>query len=301
MNETSTYLDFPGADALQATGRVIPPSEQAMDRARAAVRAATEAEAATGAGHGLVVTPVRPRRLMSGRRIVTVFALAAAAAGVVITTNSGTPATTQRPSASAQQPGSGRATAFLDGLAEVAASESAPTAPYWKVQIRSVAGAHSDTVTEYISRKGYVFLSRGKIYHKYAPTWSVGTKLVDWNGLDRLPTDPATLLSMMSAAQPSGRDVFGQAGIILANSPASPALRAGLFKALGKLNGVKVIGTTKDGIGRNGTELAFSGSQYSEALIVDPKTATVLETVFWQAGGVSRVVYLSAGPALSIG
>jgi hypothetical protein len=240
---------------------------------------------------------------MSGRRIAAVFALAAAAAGVVVGTNGGTSApTAQRPSAPARQSASEGAATFLNGVAEVAATRSASTAPYWKARTRAVTGPRTSTVTTYVSRQGYVILSGGKIYHKGAPSWSVGSKLVDWNGLDRLPTDPATLLSMMSVAQPSrGEGVFEQAGSILALSPADPALRAGLFKALGRLKGVKVVGPAKDSVGRSGTELAYGDPQGSEALIIDPKTATVLETVFWQAGSVSRATILSVGPAMSIG
>ncbi|WP_370117110.1 hypothetical protein [Streptacidiphilus sp. MAP12-33] len=303
MNETSEYLDFPGAETLQAAGRVAPPSDQALDRARAAVLTAASAEAARQPNRtaGLVVTPLRPRRTMTGRRLVAVLALAAVAAGVVVATNSGAPAPSRRPTATAHQPAAAGAPAFLGGVAEVAATQPAATAPYWKTQLRTVVGAHTSTATVYVSRTGYVIESKGRTYKKGAPTWSVGAKLVDWNGLDALPTDPATLLSMMSAGRAGGRDVFGQAGGILADSPASPALRAALFKALGRLTGVKLVGAAKDAAGRSGTELAFAGQNGSEALIVDPSTAQVLETVFWQAGGVSRTTYLSSGPALSIG
>ncbi|SEL61190.1 hypothetical protein [Streptacidiphilus jiangxiensis] len=297
MNETTTeYLDFPGADTLQAAGRVAPPSAEVLDRARAAVLAAASAEQATSA-----VAPARPRRMVTGRRLAAVFALAAVAAGVVVATGGEQAPRANSLSATAQppQPAVG-ATTFLDGVSEVAQAQSASTAPYWKVQLRSVVGGHTSTVTEYVSREGYVIRSKGRTYKKGAPSWAVGAKLVDWNGLDRLPTDPATLLAMMSAGQQGGRDVFGQAGNILGDSPASPALRAALFKALGRLSGVKLVGTVKDHAGRSGTELAFAGVNGSEALIVDPRTATVLEDVFWQAGGVSRTTYLESGPALSI-
>jgi hypothetical protein len=230
-----------------------------------------------------------------------VFALAAVAAGVVVATGGSTAPTAHTPSASAPRQPVADATTFLTGVSEVAATQSASTAPYWKVQLTTVVAGHTSTVTEYVSREGYVIQSKGRTYKKGAPAWAVGAKLVDWNGLDRLPTDPATLLAMMSAGQQGGRDVFGQAGNILGDSPAGPALRAALFKALGRLSGVKLVGTVKDHAGRSGTELAFAGVNGSEALIVDPKTATVLEDVFWQAGGVSRTTYLSSGPAMTIG
>jgi hypothetical protein len=317
-------LDFPGAEALQAAGRVAPPSAQTVDRTLAAVLAAAEAEQAvqaeartvaaeatapaaatraTKGGTDLVVTPLPTRRLLSGRRLLAIAVAACAAAGVVVAASTGGALRTgeQRAGQTQQSVAAHDPSALLDHLAAVAATQSTSTAPYWKMQLRSLVVGRTSTVTVFVSRSGYVIKSHGKTYTKGAPTWSVGTKLVDWNGLDQLPTDPATLLSMMSAGLPTrGQGVFDQAGSILGGSPASPALRAALFKALGKLPGVKVVGTVTDANGRKGTEIVFPGSQSTDAVIVDPNTATVLQTVAWQTGGINRTVFLSVGPAMNL-
>jgi hypothetical protein len=70
-----------------------------------------------------------------------------------------------------------------------------------------------------------------------------------------------------------------QAGTLLADAPASPRLRSGLFRALGRLKGVSVVGTVKDSTGRTGTELAYRGGVGTTKVIIDPKTSTLLELV----------------------
>ncbi|MFF3518706.1 hypothetical protein ACWEO4_39380 [Streptomyces sp. NPDC004393] len=312
MNETQTqtYLDFPGAQELQAAGRVAPAPQQALDRAMAAVIAAAAKETAdatarqaSGPQPGAdrpVVVPIRLRRLLSGRRIAAMLAMAAVAAGVVVAANTTTAAPGPRTRAQQAQ---ADPTVFLAGVAEVAATRSATTAPYWKMELRNVTGGHVTKVTEYVSRSAYLFESKGKLYKKGSPVvWGVGTKTVDWNGLDRLPTDPSTLLSMMNAGQATrGQGVFDQAGNILGGSPATPKLRATLFNALGQLKGVRIAGWVKDSTGRSGTEMVYADSNSTHALIIDPKTSLVLESVAQQAGTTSRTTFLSAGPATTLG
>ncbi|MEZ0092216.1 hypothetical protein [Streptacidiphilus sp. EB129] len=315
MTEDQTYLDFPGADALQAAGRVAPPSTQVLDAAMAAVRAAADQESARQRTNDqprptrddlVVGTPVAARRLISGRRIAAVFAMAAVAAGLVVATST-TATPTGTSTAAPQHTADNGATAFLDGVAQVADAQPASAAPYWRVQYKNVKTGPSQrplssTATVYASRSGYMIESNGHVYKKgSAAAWSVGGKLVGWDGLDRLPTDPATLVGMLEAGQSDHSGAFDQAGTILGGSPAGPQLRAGLFQALGRLPGVKVVGTVRDSIGRSGTEVIYPGAWGAEALIIDPKTSTLLATVWWQADGRSDTTYLSTGPAMTIG
>lgn len=303
MTERQELLDFPGAEALQAAGHVEPPSAQAIARAMAAVRSAAQDEAGSAA-----VTPFRRRRIrvLSGRRITaTVLAAAAVAASVVVYTDTGAGSTgaTHRTTAAITT------ATFLNDTAEVAATTPISYGPYWRMRLKaSDSNGTSRTFTEYISRSGhYSVVANGRTYHKpLAETWRLGPKQLGWNDLDRLPTDPAALLSLMNSSKEyAGQSAFVQAGSILGSSPASPHLRAALYKALARMQGVKLVGTVKDGTGRSGTELVFNGVASQDRMIVDPRTGVLLETVSVQTKGslhpVNRLTYLSVGPAAKIG
>ncbi|MFB7328543.1 MULTISPECIES: CU044_5270 family protein [unclassified Streptomyces] len=303
MTERQDLLDFPGTEALQAAGHVEPPSPQALARATAAVRAAAQDEA--------VVTPLRRRRLASGRRIVaTVLVAAACAATVVVYTNQGTGS----PAAQApQQAKTVSAATFLTDTAAVAAARPMSSGQYWKVHMKVTYGkpstwhGKSGTFDEYISRSGYTIVDGGRTFKKPNSGWRLGPKTFDWNGLDQLPTDPAKLLEIMdSSKEYAGQSAFLQASSLLGESPASPQLRAALFKALAGMNGVKLVGNVKDSAGREGTELAFDGIPSSDRVIVDPKTSLLLEATQTSTKGhdlglIDRRTYLSVGPAEKIG
>jgi hypothetical protein len=94
-----------------------------------------------------------------------------------------------------------------------------------------------------------------------------------------------------------------QASTLLANAPASPELRGGLFRALAQLKGVSVVGTVKDSAGRSGTEVAFQGGVGTTEVIIDPKTSTLLELIEpWRNEKDQRqATYLSAGLTDRIG
>ncbi|TWG02845.1 hypothetical protein FHX80_111256 [Streptomyces brevispora] len=297
MTERQDLLDFPGTEALQAAGHVELPSPQALAQAMVAVRAAAQDEA--------VVTPLRRRRLASGRRIVaTAFVAAACAAGVVVYTNQGAGSpTAQAP----QQAKTISAATFLTDTAAVAAAGPMPSGQYWKMHMKvTYENGKSSTFDEYISRSGYHIVDGGQTFKKPASGWRLGSKTVDWNGLDQLPTDPAKLLEIMeSSKEYAGQSAFLQASSLLAESPASPQLRAALFKALAGMNGVKLVGNVKDSAGREGTELAFNGISSSDRTIVDPKTSLLLEATQTSTKGhlglIDRRTYLSVGPAEKIG
>jgi hypothetical protein len=283
MTERQALLDFPGAEALQAAGRVEPPSAQALARALAAVEAA--------AREGAVVTPFRRRR-----RVVAVLAAAAVAAGVVGYASTGAASTGAQ-----RGPKAVAASVFLNDVAEVAATRPASSGKYWKM--------HFKLGDEYVSRSMHdYFVIDGKTSTKgHRPDWDLGPKHLDWNGLDQLTTDPAQLLKLMRSSTESGdQDAFEQAGYLLGGAPASPKLRAGLFKALAQIKGVKLVGTVKDSAGRVGTELAFSGSIFRDRMIIDPKTSVLLEsTETWvkgeNAGKAIHRTYLSVGLTDRIG
>ncbi|MGW1028478.1 CU044_5270 family protein [Streptomyces sp. NPDC002577] len=308
MTQRQDLLDFPGAEVLQAAGRVEPPAPQAVAQALAAVQAAARQETAQ---HSAVV-PLGRRPFAHGRRILaTAVAAAAVASGVVAYSVTG-----------ADQSGGHRtphqaqaitAATFLDHTADVAYARTAASGRYWKVRTRvSTTGTKPTPATDYYYARSMdaVYTVAGGQTHKKPGTfaWRLGSKeLHSWSDLDRLPTDPAQLVTLMNSSKEyAGQSAFLQAGALLGESPAGPELRAGLYRALARLHGVKLVGTVKDSAGRTGTELVFSGVAGTDHMVIDPKTSALLETSSVSTKGsdrgkTTRVTYLSVGPADKIG
>jgi hypothetical protein len=280
MTDRQELLDFPGAEALQAAGRVEPPSAQTLARALEVVGTAAREDGRDIA----VVTPLRPFR----RRVVAVLAAAAVAAGVVVAyTNTGAAPTGTQHGAQA----SSSATVFLNDVAAVAATRPVGSGKYWKM--------HFKVGDEYISRsmEDYVVIDGKTSLKGRHPTWELGPKELDWQGLEGLSTNSGTLLKLLqSVTADADVSAFDQASFLLGGSPAGPELRAGLFQALAKLKGVEVVGTVKDATGRSGTELAFKEGRGTTQVIIDPKTSMLLEVIQRRGDGkVDRQTYLSVG------
>ncbi|MEU0806252.1 CU044_5270 family protein [Streptomyces sp. NPDC005970] len=281
---SSDHLDFPGAETLMAAGRVEPPKAETVAAAQAVLRAAIERDTEAAA-----VTPsaARPRRRAGLARLffrprVVVTALAAAvAAGVVVY-----PALTSNDTAPAQPPQAASAKTFLNDMAQVAASAPATKAPYWKTTLtinHRADGQKPHTRSWYLDRKGkttevnpdgsttVAFTIRG---------YSVGDRNLDWNQLDKLPTDPKALASLLPSANSAGgkvKSTFDNATALLGQSPARPELRAALYRVLADLPGVEVTGPAEDITGRRGTALEWTTDSTTVRLIINPKTGDLLE------------------------
>ncbi|WP_033284051.1 hypothetical protein [Streptomyces sp. NRRL F-525] len=305
MNERGALLDFPGADELAAAGHVEPLSERALARVLAEVEAAVATEGATVTAKGAtgVVVAMPERRLLGrqfGRRRVLIGLLttAAVATGVVTYANNGT---TSAGTGTHSEARANTATVFLDDISTVAASQSVSSGKYWKT--RTTVG------TTYISQSmDYYVINGGKAYRKgLRPDWQVGPKDLDWKGLEQLTTDSGKLLGLLqSPPRPKSISPFDQAVTLLTDSPASPKLRAGVFKAMGGLKGVKLLGQVKDSTGRGGTAVEFAEAKSLGQVIVDPKTSAILEYTFtWTAGPskgkVTHQTFLSTGFTDKIG
>ncbi|MFJ3710813.1 hypothetical protein [Streptomyces sp. NPDC090053] len=305
MKERGALLDFPGADELAAAGRVEPPSAQAVAGALAGVEAAMAAERSGREADPVVTAPVRrviPVRRISGRRRVLVGLLTATAvaAGAVTYANIGG-AGPSAPTATRSEAHAATASVFLNDISTVAAAQSVSSGKYWKL--------HLPTGDTYISQAmDFYVVVDGKAYKKgRRPDWQFGSKDLDWKGLDQLTTDPAQLLQLLQAPQKAD-DIspFDQASALLGDAPASPKLRAGVFKAMAQLKGIKLVGGVKDSTGRGGTALEFQEARSVGRVIVDPKTSAILEYTFtWTAGPskgkVTRMTYLSMGFTDKIG
>lgn len=305
MNERGALLDFPGADELATAGHVEPLSERALARVLAEVEAAvaTEGAGVTAKETTGVVVAMPEWRLLGrqfGRRRVLIGLLttAAVATGVVTYANNGT---TSAGTGTHSEARANTATVFLDDISTVAASQSVSSGKYWKT--RTTVG------TTYISQSmDYYVINGGKAYRKgLRPDWQVGPKDLDWKGLEQLTTDSGKLLGLLqSPPRPKSISPFDQAVTLLTDSPASPKLRAGVFKAMGGLKGVKLLGQVKDSTGRGGTAVEFAEAKSLGQVIVDPKTSAILEYTFtWTAGPskgkVTHQTFLSTGFTDKIG
>ncbi|MGW6057051.1 hypothetical protein [Streptomyces sp. NPDC055189] len=307
MNERADLLDFPGADDLIAAGDVAPPAAGAVAAAQAAVADAARRDA--------TVVPLRGRAVPRRRRLlVAAAAVAAIAAGAVaypVLDLGGEPAAT----ASAAQ--------FLDDMATVAAgSPAAAASPYWKVRMETVNQDDGNaTTTTYFDRAGRIWTvdANGTVHApgKGSKTkkWSVGSKWLTWPALDKLPTGQKALTALLPRDGESRRH---QVTALLEDSPASPELRATLFRILADTPGVKLIGDVEDSKGRPGVafEIRWSTIGFStgpgkdvkyrmtDRYIVDPDTGLLLETTHenhGKNGSADRYTWLEVGPADRVG
>jgi hypothetical protein len=271
-------LDFPGSQALIEAGRVPPPSPGAVDAARSLVLAAVERDIA--APSEPAASARAPRWGGSRRRLMltasaAVLAAAAVAAVPVLGSHRTSP-----PPATAQ--------AFLRNTARVAAAAPASDAPYWRRTTWSVVPADNDpprTVTNYIDRADRIVLvdahgKKTKVVGKLAGWW-VGDARRTWAGLDKLPTDPKVLAELIGSNARSSTErqavTVNTVTMLLGESPAGPELRAALYRVLATTPHVKLLGPATDTRGRKGTELQWDSGDDTTRLVIDPRTAELLE------------------------
>jgi hypothetical protein len=91
---------------------------------------------------------------------------------------------------------------------------------------------------------------------------------------------------------------FKQAGELLSDTPAPPAVRQAIWKELATLTGVTTTGKVTDASGREGWNLTFTLKGHgSQRFIVDPSTGAILQAEVESQGSTYRITYLEAGPA----
>jgi hypothetical protein len=119
---------------------------------------------------------------------------------------------------------------------------------------------------------------------------SVPAILLSYTQLRRLPTDPGRLdaaLNRLAASYHIARLVpqAGQRAAIrlailrgLAEAPSSAALRAALYRVLAATPGIRLVGRTRDSIGRYGMEVSIEAQGVELEMILDPRTGQLLQT-----------------------
>ena len=95
------------------------------------------------------------------------------------------------------------------------------------------------------------------------------------------PTDPAVIYGRLRdntggrGNSPEG-EVFTEIGDALRAAPAPADLRAGLYRALALVPGVRLVGEITDRAGRRGSAVAFTESGVRHELVIDPDTSELL-------------------------
>ncbi|MGW3661997.1 hypothetical protein [Streptomyces sp. NPDC005141] len=307
MDQDTDVLDFPDATALKDAGRTEPPDPAVLARAHSLLRGAIAADT----GHAVpaiasattVVTPRFGRR----RLVACAAAVAAVAAGVAVLPVVGVGS---EPAASAS------AADLFNTMADRAASGSERNALYWKTTVKTwVEGDKPHTDDFYLSRNKLVIKTQnGRTVTKKAPpggtSWSVGNRQVSWDNLGKLPTRPDALRRILSAGaegSAAAEQTVRQSGELLTDSPASPRLRAALFRVLADTPGAEVTEGVKDGAGRIGTEISwkwskdFAHSPHNPNWIVRPSDGQLLEFNNVREDDADHITgrgtYLYAGPA----
>ena len=114
--------------------------------------------------------------------------------------------------------------------------------------------------------------------------------LLSYAQLRRLPTDPTGLDAALNrlAARYRVNQVFPQPAYRaairwamlrgLAEAPTSAALRATLYRVLAATPGIRLLGRTRDSIGRYGMAVAVDVQNVQLEMIIDPSTGALLQT-----------------------
>jgi len=102
-----------------------------------------------------------------------------------------------------------------------------------------------------------------------------------WVDLSELPRGPDVLLAELRSGSivprsPGDDQVFLLIGDLLAQGDASPEVRATLFEAAARLEGIEVAGAVIDPLGRDGIALAIDDASLRTQLVFDPQTADLL-------------------------
>lgn len=111
-----------------------------------------------------------------------------------------------------------------------------------------------------------------------------------WLNLQALSIDPTQLLvALRSGAvwpHPPGDDqVFGLIGMLFERAPIDPAQRLALLDVIGQLDDVRALGDVSDPTGRIGVGFSVTSSAGTAVLIFDPRTAQILSSLTYPAGG----------------
>lgn len=310
-------------EILVATRPVAPPDRSTLDRGRADVVALADTEISLRA---------RRARRRVRRRLLGGVAIAAAAVGafLVIPHDDGGLAPITAPPTSTTSRGPVvdvdyvNASQMLAATADSARLYTQPLgdAPYWKVVTQSGRDA-STRSTRWMGIDGPGVMpfdddpsrtTRGLFVELPKLTVRLGGRTYTWRDINDgvVPADQLVgLLTETELTHDTGNKAdraaheyyfFKEAYEILANTPASPAIRMQLWDDVAHIAGVKLDGKVTDAIGRKGWAVSLTTpGQGTQTYVVDPTTGALLESRGHAEGASSEdgwtVTLVEAGPA----
>ncbi|MEY9965861.1 hypothetical protein ABIA33_003911 [Streptacidiphilus sp. MAP12-16] len=303
-------VHIPGWDQLVAAGRVPAAKPEVLAAARLAVSEAIRYDTSgTGGARVVPVTSASSgrRRSWTLRLALTGMVAAAAVAAVTIVQPAGSVRTSRPPVAAAN------AATFLRSVAyeQSARTDDWGSAPYWTITSTRVAADGSrvgrqELLAHYAGNTSHLRVTSPVHEDKAAPgpgRFSIGTRRLTWDQLDKLPTDKAALRTQLVSYANPGQDqsveIFTVVGDLL-DSPASPGLRGALYQVAADLPGVRLVGKVTDSTGRPGTAVELGDGKITVRYVVDPADGQLLETVVTAAQDLPAVPEAKAPRPLSV-
>lgn len=133
--------------------------------------------------------------------------------------------------------------------------------------------------------------------------FTVGASTVTYEQLANLPADGDEMYDelrrLASDAGPSpDEEVFTIVGDLLRSNPVPPRVRAGLYRAVAYIEGIRLVGPVKDSLGRPGVAVELTSRSMRRRLVFDPETALLLAE---QDVLAERVPFIDAAPGTVVG
>jgi hypothetical protein len=198
------------------------------------------------------------------------------------------------------------ATALRD-VAKVAAAQpqAAPWVPgsFYSQDITSRYGSLGQHRQEWTATNGRVFYRFQEIPAEASDQWhrgaapseggnllplGFGAEDMTYSQLMALPTNPDALEARMKKAvipggdRPLSEELFGMVEHVLSEVPVPPEVRAAFYEVAARIPGVKLLGETKDSLGRTGIAVALDehieGSENArEIMVFNPDSSELME------------------------
>jgi hypothetical protein len=203
--------------------------------------------------------------------------------------------------------GVAQAATVLRDVAKVAAAQpqTAPWVPgsFYYHETFTHYGSLDQHREEWTATDGQIFYRYQEIPAKASDQWHQGTapseggnllpfgfgaEDMTYAQLMALPTNPDALEARMKKAvipfgdRPLSEELFGMVEHVLSMAPAPPEVRAAFYEVAARIPGVKLLGETKDSLGRTGVAVALDehiegAENEREIMVFNPDSSELME------------------------